>query len=264
MANRFCFSKNDVVPKRSISPESFDAILSELGDDPVMAQTVKRNGTAHLESHAMNRHSYEADASLLSKQFPRPDAHSGELPRSNPSQLADTLHRYTHQYAKPAWIGVAICILALASFNTYLLLELRTISAAHAVAPDAADHAARELQELILDLKADLLDNHEALTESLETLLLQRNRLAHANSSSPGSIAKISVGEQLLKRWRYLGMSESTTGIKGFFNTGEGIQTLSLNSVVASDWRLSSVTPESASFISSNGKTLAIHVSKDQ
>jgi hypothetical protein len=263
MANRFCLSKNDDVPKRSISPESFDAILSELGDDPVMAQTIRRTGTPHPESHTMNRHSYEADASLLSKQFSHPDSRSDEPPRSTPRQFADALHRHTHQYEKPAWIAVVICILALASFNTYLLLELRTISAALTAAPDTTDHAARELQGLILDLKADLLDDHEALTESLETLLLQRNRPAHTNSNTPGAITKISVGEQLLKRWRYLGMSESTTGIKGFFNTGEGVQTLSLNSVVASDWRLSSVTPETASFSSSAGKTLAIHVSKD-
>lgn len=229
-----------------------------------MAQPVKRTGTPPLESHSMNRHSYEADASLLSKQFPRSDSHGDEPLRSTPGQFAGALHRHAHQYEKPAWIGVAICILVLASFNTYLLFELRAISTAHATAPDTADHAAHELKELILDLKADLLEDHDALTDSLETLVLQRNRPTHANSPAPGVITKISAGEQALKRWRYLGMSESTTGMKGFFNTGEGLQTLSLNSVVVSDWRLSSVTPDAASFTSSAGKTLAIHISKDQ
>ena len=229
-----------------------------------MAQHSRRTGTPPLESHTMNRHSYEADASLLSKQFPRPDSHSDELPRSTPSQFVGAFHRHTHQFEKPAWIGVAICILVMASLNTYLLFELRTISAAHAAAPDAADHAAHELKELILDLKADLLENHDALTESLEALLIQRSRPAHANSPTPGAITQISAGEQLLKRWRYLGMSESTTGMTGFFNTGTGVQTLSIHSVAVSDWRLSAVTPDAASFSSSTGKTLAIHVSKDQ
>jgi hypothetical protein len=264
MEDHFYISKNGGVPKRSISPDSFDAILSELGDDPVMAQPIRRTGTPPLESHSMNRHSYEADASLLSKQFPRPDSHSDELPRSTPSQFVGALHRHTHQYEKPAWVGVAICILAMASFNTYLLFELRAISAAHSAAPDTADDASRELKELILDLKADLLNGHDALTESLEALLIQRSRPAHANSTTSGAITKISAGEQVIKRWRYLGMSQSTTGMTGFFNTGEGVQTVSINSVAVSDWRLSSVTPEAASFSSSAGKTLSIHVSKDQ
>jgi hypothetical protein len=263
MANRFYLSKNDVVPKRSITPDSFDAILSELGDDPVMAQPIKRKGAPPLESHSMSRHSYETDASLLSKQSPRPNLLGDEPLGSNPGHFAGTLHRHVRQYEKPAWVATAICILAMASLNTYLLFELRAISVAHTAAPDSADHATRELKELILDLKADLLEDHDALIESLETLLLQRNRPAHANSPAPGAITQMSAGEQVLKRWRYLGMSESTTGIKGFFNTGEGMQTLSLNSVVASDWRLSSVTPEAASFTSSAGKTLAIHVIKD-
>jgi len=264
MANRFCLSKNDGVPKRSISPDSFDAILSELGDDPAMVQSIKRTDTSNLESRTMNRHSYEADASRLSKQFPHPNSHGDETPHSSPKQFIGALHRNANQHEKLMWIGAVACILAMASFNTYLLLELRAISTTQTAAPDAADHAVRELKELILDLKADLLDDHDALTESLETLLLQRNRPANANSPTPGAISKISVGEQELKRWCYLGMSESTTGMKGFFNTGAGVQTLSINSVAIGDWRLSSVTPEAASFISSAGKTLAIHVSKDQ
>jgi hypothetical protein len=58
------------VPKRSISPASFDAILSELGDDPAIGHP-SRNTTSIPESQTMNRHSYEADAHRLSEQFPQ-------------------------------------------------------------------------------------------------------------------------------------------------------------------------------------------------
>ena len=53
------------MPKRSISPESFDAILSELGDDPAIGHP-KRSTSSLPESPTMNRHSYEADAHRLS------------------------------------------------------------------------------------------------------------------------------------------------------------------------------------------------------
>jgi hypothetical protein len=61
----FAISKNHGVPKRSITPASFDAILGELGDDPAIGHP-SRSTPSSPENQTMNRHSYEADAHRLS------------------------------------------------------------------------------------------------------------------------------------------------------------------------------------------------------
>jgi hypothetical protein len=73
----------------------------------------------------------------------------------------------------------------------------------------------------------------------------------------------MSPAEQSLKRWRYLGMSNSSSGISGLFHTGEGMQHIALNSAAVEGWRLSSVTRELAMLTSNDGKSVAISVSKE-
>ena len=51
------------MPKRSISPESFDAILSELGDDPAIGHP-KRSTSSLPESPTMNQHPFTSMAHL--------------------------------------------------------------------------------------------------------------------------------------------------------------------------------------------------------
>ena len=92
----------------------------------------------------------------------------------------------------------------------------------------------------------------------------QQNANAARARSAPGPQApKMSPAEQSLKRWRYLGMSNSSSGISGLFDTGKGIQHIVLNGRVLEGWRLSSVTRELAMLSSNDGKTVAISVSKE-
>jgi hypothetical protein len=128
-----------------------------------------------------------------------------------------------------------------------------------------AGQSTHEVKTLVLSLKDQLEDNQDALLSELESLasMALQNADTKRARNTPSSAPKISPAEQSLKRWRYLGMSNSSSGVSGLFQTGEGIQHIALNSPALEGWRLSSVTRELATLTSNDGKSVAISISKE-
>jgi hypothetical protein len=254
------------VPKRSITPESFNAILSELGDDPAIVHPTLRSNTSIPESQPMNRHSYEADAHRLSEEFPQHKKRKDDSMLGIPSPLMQKLQQSPLLQEKPIWLAIAVCIMAATLLNSYWLFELRSSSNMQPLAAGQAEHSAPEINELALSLKNQLEDNQDSLLvllEAVEDMALQQANAARARSATGGQAPKISSAEESLKRWRYLGMSNSNSGTSGLFHTGEGMQHIALNSLALEGWRLSSVTRELAMLTSNHGKSVAISISKE-
>jgi hypothetical protein len=252
------------VPKRSISPNSFDAILSELGDDPAIGHPV-RSMSSIPENQIMNRHSYEADANRLAEQFPQAKNHKDDPIQGISGPGIKNLPFSTLLQERPIWLAMIACIVASTLLNSYWLFELRS---AHSLQPSMADEAgqsAHEVKTLVLSMKDQLEDNQDALLSELESLasMALQNADTKRARNTPSPAPKISPAEQSLKRWRYLGMSNSSSGISGLFHTGEGIQHIALNNPALEGWRLSSVTRELATLTSNDGRSVAISVSKE-
>lgn len=252
------------MPKRSISPNSFDAILSELGDDPAISHPARRKSSIP-ENQTMNRHSYEADANRLEEQFPQHKNRKGDPIQAVSGPGVKNLPFSTLLQERPVWLLMVACIVASTLLNSYWLFELRS---AHSLQPTVAHEAgqsADQVKALVLSLKDQLEDNQDALLSELESLasMALQNAGTKRTGSAPAPAPKMSPSEQSLKRWRYLGMSDSSLGISGLFHTGEGIQHIALNSPALEGWRLSSVTRELATLTSNDGKSVAISVSKE-
>jgi hypothetical protein len=214
----------------------------------------------------MNRHSYEADAHRLSEQFPSHKKHKDDSILGTPSPLMQKLQQSPLLQEKPIWLVVVVCIMAATSLNSYWLFELRTSQSLQPVAADEAGQSTHEVKALVLSLKDQIEDNHELLLselESLENTALQNANATRTRNAHSSPAPKMSPTEQSLKRWRYLGMSNSSSGVTGLFHTGEGMQHITLNSPAVEGWRLSSVTRELAMLTSNDGKTVAISVSKE-
>jgi hypothetical protein len=257
--------KNHGVPKRSISPESFDAILSELGDDPAIGHP-KRSTSSLPESPTMNRHSYEADAHRLSEQFPSHKNRKDDPIQGMSSHGIKNLQFSTLLQAWPIWLAMVVCMVVATLLNSYWLFELRTSQSLQPSTADEAGQSIDQVKVLVLSLKDQIEDNHEMLLselESLESMVLQNANATRARNAHSSQAPKMSPAEQSLKRWRYLGMSNSSSGISGLFHTGEGMQHIALNSAAVEGWRLSSVTRELAMLTSNDGKSVAISVSKE-
>lgn len=183
-----------------------------------------------------------------------------------PSPLMQKLQQSRFLQEKPIWLAIAVCTMAITSLNSYWLFELRSSGSMQTVPADEAGQSADEVKALVLSLKDQLEDNHELLLaelESLESMVLKNTNATRARNTHNSQAPKISPAEQSLKRWRYLGMSNSSSGISGLFHTGEGMQHIALNSPAAEGWRLSSITRELAMLTSNDGKSMAISVSKE-
>ena len=214
----------------------------------------------------MNRHSYETDASRLSEQFPHHKDRKDESMLGIPSPLIQKLRHGVLLQEKPFLLALVVCIVATTSLNSYWLFELRTAQTMQPVTADEAGQSVHDVKTLVLSLRDQLEENHDLLLlelESLENIALQNANATRARIAHSSQAAKISPAEQSLKRWRYLGMSNSSSGISGLFHTGEGVQRIALNSPALEGWRLSSVTHELAMLTSNNGKSVAISANKE-
>ena len=213
----------------------------------------------------MNRHSYEADAHRLSEQFPQHKNRKDDPMAGISSPLIQKLQRGTLFQEKPLWLAMAICMVTTTLLNSYWLFELHASQSMQPVTAVESGQTVDQIKTLVLSLKDQLEDSHEVLLselESLESMALQNTDAKRARNT-PMPAPKISPAEHTLKRWRYLGMSNSSSGISGLFHTGDGVQHITLNSPAVEGWRLSSLTRELAMLTSNDGKTIAISVSKE-
>jgi hypothetical protein len=214
----------------------------------------------------MNRHSYEADANRLSEQFAQHKNRKDDPMAGITSPLIQKLQQGTLLQEKPLWLAMAICMATTTLLNSYWLFELRASQSLQPVTAGESGQTVDQVKRLVLSLKDQLEDSHEVLLselESLESMVLQNANATRSRNAQSPQAPKISPAEHALKRWRYLGMSNSSSGISGLFHTGEGIQHIALNSRVLEGWHLSSVTRELAMLTSNDGKTVAISVSKE-
>ena len=183
-----------------------------------------------------------------------------------PSPLMQKLQQSHLLQEKPILLAMVVCMVAATLVNSYWLFELRSSGTAQPVTVDEAGQSIDQVKAIVLTLKDQIEDNHELLLselESLEIMVLQNTNTARARNAHSSPAPKISPAEQSLKRWRYLGMSNSNLGISGLFHTGEGMQHIALNSAAVEGWRLSSITRELAMLTSNDGKSVAIAASKE-
>ena len=214
----------------------------------------------------MNRQSYEAAAHRLSEEFPQHKNRKDDSMLGIPSPLMQKLQHSPFLQEKPIWLAIAVCIMAATLLNSYWLFELRSSGAMQSVTAGQAEHSAHEINELALSLKNQLEDNQDsllALLEAVEDMASQQASAARARTVHSTQAPKMSPAEQSLRRWRYLGMSNSSSGVSGLFHTGEGMQHIALNSPAVEGWHLSSVTRELAMLTSNNGKFVAISITKE-
>lgn len=214
----------------------------------------------------MNRHSYEADANRLSEQFPHHKSHQTDPMQAKSSPLLHKLQHSTLLQEKPVLLALILCMLGASLTNTYFLFELHASQRIQPATADETGHGIREIKELVVNLTQVLEENQDELIsilESVENIAMQNNKAMRARLVQGSPASQHNPAEQALKRWRYLGMSNSTSGPTGVFDTGGGVNHLALNSPVVEGWRLSSITRELAGFTSSAGKTHSISISKE-
>jgi len=226
------------MPPRHISPQSFDDILSELGDDPAIPDP---HGIR--KSSAPPRIPPEAQVKAKSPSFSAPNLHFEAL-KTNPILIIGALFALT----------IASVFFLLETHKASSELELKT------------------LQGQISTLKNELnLTQREWLSEqeNLYDALYEIEVSIHSNEIKPTILPPQSKQlllphEAELRRWRYLGLTRMGPIEQAFFHTGKSVIMLPKEALALGEWRLSQALKEAAILTHSKGKLITLKSAKSE
>lgn len=225
------------MPARHISSQSFDEILSDLGDDPAIP-----------DPHGIRK----------------PPLQQGSIPkapgRSNQTPFTDSLNKL--QIPIPiqkigGMIALFFGVLLTAAVGIYI--SFNTLN-------QASQSTQEESQKLISELKKEMVlmrdefhqnqDDFDAAIDEIEVSIhsLMNKKPESRVSSKP----KTPSYEAELRRWRYLGAAQMGGSHQAFFNTGKSNIAFEKGGQALGEWRLNSIENGSAIFSHPEGKFLVL------
>ena len=218
------------MPPRHISPQSFDDILSELGDDPAIP-----------DPHGIRKSSSPPREDFTPKtKAPKPSflAKSFELNRLNFS---------------PIWILGALLLICGGGLFFYFDLNKA-----------GAEGEISSLQNQLLTLKEDFElsqsewaserdDLYDAIDEiEVSIHSIEIKPAIQTPQSKPATIPH----ETDLRRWRYLGITRMGAVEHAFFHTGKSTRMVVKQDLALGEWRLTQAEKELAILTHPKGKSI--------
>lgn len=203
------------MPSRHISPQSFDDILSELGDDPAIP-----------------------DPHGIRKSSPSPRS---ESPKSvHASQTPSYLNKLNLGQVK---IGLhlalgGVCLLS--SGALFFTLEAHKEEVEHQI--HALQEQAKVLKNSLSLIQEDWDQNHDELYTAIEELEVSIHSVTEKPANIPPQRKPITIPfESELRQWRYLGLIGVNGAEQGFFHTGKTTAMLAMNDLALGEWRMTQV-----------------------
>ncbi|WP_129560401.1 hypothetical protein [Polynucleobacter hirudinilacicola] len=230
------------MPSRHISPQSFDAILSELGDDPAIP-----------DPHGIRKPSSPKHSSPVPPHQPKERI---ELKNFSSPEAFNQL-RQLGGFAVFGLFLIAICIGLLMAYDS-----LKTGS--EALNQESYKQLTELKKELAL-LRSEIEQDQDEFYEAIDLLevsihSLKENRSITRLISNPQALPH----ELELRRWRYLGTSRIGDSQQAFFHTGKSNVMFQKGGLVLGDWRLTQLEKDAATLTHAQGKTLNLKPSKTE
>lgn len=240
----FCLSKlkNVFMPARHISSQSFDEILSDLGDDPAIP-----------DPHGIRK----------------PPPHPGSPPRSQShskgTSFTEPLNHIHFKNSLQAFAGPIILIavliaVAVAFFVAYSALKNQS--------QDALEDSQKQISELkkAMDLiRHETHQDQDDLYMAIEELEVSIHSLMNKKPEIRTSIKpQTPAHESELRRWRYLGASQMGASHQAYFHTGSSHLVFERGAQILGDWRLSNIEKELVTLSHPQGKSLVLKAFKSE
>ena len=231
------------MPARKISPQSFDDILSDLGDDPAIP-----------DPHGIRK----------SNSPKRPDwdaMSSAGIPQNKP-KIQLNFQDQIPQLESLKKIG-----LSLGAGGLLIASGIALFFTLSSTQPEQNNHIEVVLQDVaalkkdLTLLREEILDSEDAIYEAIDLIevsvhLLEKNR-SHAISKSKSSSIPF---EPELRLWRYLGVVQTGDAYRGFFHNGKTTLMVEMGGLLLGEWRLSNADKEAATATHPLGKSLILKV----
>ena len=234
--------KNKGMPSRHISSQSFDDILSELGDDPAIP-----------DPHGIRKTTYPKSAPL---DPPKPSKERTGLEAFSSQNLWDQIQKLG------GFLTFGVCVFGIGIAFLIGYDSLKTSSQAQV---QESHQKISKLKKEFAQLRSELQIEQDELYEAIDLIevsvhSLIENRSIHKVTAKPQALPH----EVELRRWRYLGVSQMGGLHQAFFHSGQGTVTFQKGMLVLGDWRLTHLEKDLATLTHSKGKTLNLKPSKTE
>lgn len=225
------------MPARHISSQSFDEILSDLGDDPAIPDP---NGIR------------------------KPPSHQGSAPkapgRSNQTLFTDPLNKLqipTSIQKVGGMIALFFGVLIAAAVAIYILFNALN-QTSQSTQEESQKHITELKREMVL-MRDEFHQSQDDLYAAIDEIEVSIHSLMNKKPESKvSSKPKPLSHEAELRRWRYLGAAQMGGSHQAFFNTGKSNIAFEKGGQVLGVWRLSSIENGSAIFSHPEGKFLVL------
>ena len=230
------------MPSRQISPQSFDEILSELGDDPAIP-----------DPHGIRKTTSPKSAAL---EPPKSSKERAQLEVFSSRNLFGQLQKLGGLFT----FGACLIMIGIAIFIAYQSQN----TSSDAMVQESFKEISGLKKELAL-LRIELQSGQDELYEAIDSIEVSIHSLIE-NKSIHKVIVRPTAHphETELRSWRYLGVSEMRGSRQAFFHNGKGNVMIQKGMLVLGDWRLTQLEKDLATLTHSQGKTLVIKSSKTE
>jgi hypothetical protein len=230
------------MPSRHISPQSFDEILRELGDDPAIP-----------DPHGIRK-------TTSSKSVPLEPPKSSKERAQPESFCSPNLFGQLQKLGGVFTFGACLIMIGIALFIAYQ----SQMTSSDAMVQESFKEISGLKKELVL-LRIELQSGQDELYEAIDSIEVSVHSLIE-NKSTPKVTARPPAHphETELRSWRYLGVSEMRGSRQAFFHNGKGNVMIQKGMLVLGDWRLTQLEKDLATLTHSQGKTLVIKSSKTE
>ena len=234
--------KNMGMPARHISSQSFDEILSDLGDDPAIP-----------DPHGIRKPPPQQSAPPRAPNQGRSNPFTESL---NPIQIRNSLQGI----ALPiALIGILLAA-AIAFFVAYTSLNKQSQDAL-----EASQQQLSELKKEILLTRDQINQNQDELYLAIDEIEVSIHSLNERKTETRApNRPQAPTHESELHRWRYLGTSQIGNAQQAYFHTGKTHLAFEKGAQVLGEWRLSSIEKGLVTLTHPQGKSLVLKASKSE
>ncbi|MBU3593040.1 hypothetical protein ICN42_02905 [Polynucleobacter sp. 71A-WALBACH] len=232
MPDRFYYPLGEQygMPPRHISPQSFDDILSELGDDPAIP-----------DPHGIRKTSSP----------PRVDQ-TPQTKTPKPAFPAKAFELKGFNFS-PIWILISILLLSAGG----LFFHFDSNKSGAELEISALQNQLLELKEEFQLSQSEWVSERDDLYEIIDEIEVSIHSIESkppikSSQSKPAAIPY----EAELRRWRYLGITRMGVAEHAFFHTGKTTLMVRKESLALGEWRLTQAEKELAILAHPKGKSI--------
>ena len=230
------------MPARHISSQSFDHLLSELGDDPAIPDPHGIRKTTHQKSTESQTHDYSNSKPILEA-----------VARLDFFKQAKTLTTFI---ALAGLIGVLLFggLIAYGSINHHISEDLQESQNQISALQKELTLLRKELDEEVGDLYGEI----EILEVSIHLLKEIKPKTQKISRPAPHP------GEQEIRAWRYLGSSQIGGIQQALFQDGKSHVLFPKGALVLGEWRLTQIEKDMATLSHPLGKSIVLKPVKSE